>query len=93
MQINIEAISIALKHHLGDDAQLQIIDESHKHKGHDGYNPEIETSHIAIEITWDGFDGLAALDRHRLVNSWLDNFFKQGLHAARYTLKTPQKNY
>ena len=44
------------------------------------------------ETAREDFEGLSLIERHRLANAWLDDFFKQGLHAVRYCLKTPGEN-
>ncbi len=92
MRINIEAITNALRNHLSEDAIFQVIDESGQHRGHKGHNPEIGVTHIALNLVWEAFEGLTLIERHRLANAWLDGFFKQGLHAVRYNLKTPNEN-
>jgi stress-induced morphogen len=92
VQINIEAITSVLKNHLDENAVLLVIDESEQHRGHKGYNLEIGVTHIALNLVWEAFEGLTIIERYRLANSWLDDFFKQGLHAARYCLKTPNEN-
>lgn len=91
MPINIEEITIAVKSHLDEDAKIHVTDESHKHKGHKGYNPKVGVTHIAIDVVWESFEGLTLIERHRLANTWLDSFFKRGLHAAQYSLKTPNE--
>ena len=92
MRLNIEIITNTVKSHLDENAVLQIIDESEQHRGHKGYNPEVGVTHIALNIAWRAFEGLTLLERQRLANTWLDGFFKQGLHAVRYNLKTPNEN-
>jgi BolA protein len=92
VQINIEAITNVVKTHLSEDAVLSVIDESEQHRGHKGYNPKIGVTHIALNIEWKDFEGLSLIERHRLANAWLGDFFKQGLHAAKYCLKTPSEN-
>lgn len=91
MPVNIEDIVETLKSHVGKNGNVEVIDESQMHHGHAGYNPEIGTTHIGVSITWSGFDNLNLLDKHRLVNSWLEIFFNKGLHAARYNLKQPEQ--
>lgn len=91
MKISIEAIVDALKNHLDKNAILQITNESEQHRGHKGYNIEVGITHIALSLTWNGFEELTLIERQRLVNSWLDSFFKQGLHSVQYCLKTPSE--
>lgn len=91
MPISIEAIIQTLQQHLNDGAVLQVIDESHLHHGHAGYDPEIVVTHIAINLVWEAFKGVSLLERQRMVNNWLADIFKAGLHAVSYTLKTPDE--
>lgn len=91
MHIDINEIIRTVKSHLSKDAILRITDESHQHKGHEGHNPKVGVTHIALNVIWQDFEGLTQIERQRLLNAWLDSFFKQGLHAARYTLKTPDE--
>lgn len=81
-----------LRQHLSDDVVFQIIDESYQHEGHGGYNPEVGVTHVAIEIICDSFTEMPLVERQRLINSWMDDFFKKGLHAVRYRLKTTNEN-
>lgn len=92
MRIIIDEIINTIQNHLDEKAMLEIIDESHQHKGHKGHNPEIGVTHIAINLIWESFEGLTLIERQRLVNAWLDSFFKQGLHAVKYRLKTSSEN-
>ncbi len=92
MQINIEAITNVVKNHLSEDAILSVVDESEQHRGHKGHNPKIGVTHIALNLVWEDLEGLTIIERQRLANAWLDDFFKQGLHAVRYCLKTPNES-
>jgi len=91
MRINIDEITITVKSHLDEHAKLHVIDESHQHKGHKGHNPEVGVTHVAINLVWESFEELTLIERHRLANTWLDSFFKRGLHAVQYSLKTPNE--
>lgn len=92
MFISIDQITSTIKNYLNEEDFFQIIDESDQHKGHAGHNPQIGLSHIAIHIVSSSFEGLTRVERQRLVNVWLDNFFKSGLHSARYNLQTPEES-
>ena len=91
MQINIEKIIKSLSLHLSEDALLKVIDESYMHHGHTGHNPEIGVTHVAIHLVWNEFAGLKAIERQRLMNSWLSELLNGGLHAVSYTLRTPKE--
>lgn len=61
-------------------ARLNVVDESHLHKGHAGHRPEGET-HFRVRIAADAFAGLTRVDVHRMVNAALADEFARGLHA------------
>lgn len=65
--------------------RLEVIDESHKHKGHAGARPEGET-HFRVEIMSDLFQGKSRVEAHRMVNEALKEEFKTGLHALSIVL-------
>jgi BolA protein len=74
---------------LGPEPQVQVHDDSTKHRGH----PEAKRhggGHYAITVVWPGFDGQPRLARHRLVHGALLPLFDSGLiHAVELTLRTP----
>jgi stress-induced morphogen len=86
--INIEDIVNTLNSKLDETADVKVIDESSKHEGHLEFQQLNGISHVFIEITWNGFKELSLLKRQRIINEWLEIFFKQGLHSVRYKLKT-----
>ena len=67
---------------------LEVVDESHLHKGHAGHRPEGET-HYRVYIVSDSFRGKSRVDRHRLVNQALDRVFAAGLHALSIHASAP----
>ncbi len=69
------------------DAFCDVKDVSFKHKGHLGYK-EGEETHFEISIISDRFIKLTRVERHRLLNSLLENEFNNGLHAISYNLLT-----
>ncbi|KQT61560.1 BolA family transcriptional regulator [Methylobacterium sp. Leaf456] len=69
-------------------AHLEVIDESHLHAGHSGARPGGET-HFRLDVVAAAFDGKSRIERHRLVNSLLDEAFKRGLHALAVRARTP----
>lgn len=91
MQITIDSIIKCLSSHLDSDAKLQVVDESHMHYGHTGHNPLGGVTHVEVYIVWQLFAGVSALERQRMLNKWLSDFFKEGLHSISYILKTPNE--
>ncbi|HET7716233.1 MAG TPA: BolA family protein [Bauldia sp.] len=61
-------------------ARLNVVDESHLHKGHAGHRPEGET-HFRVKIASDAFAGKSRVEAHRMVNAALAQEFARGLHA------------
>src|SRR4051812_5841382 len=60
--------------------ELQVIDESDRHKGHAGARLEGET-HFRIVIASPAFSGVSRVEIHRRINRALAAEFADGLHA------------
>lgn len=58
--------------------QLEIIDDSHKHAGHEGAR---HGGHFTVHIVADAFRGKAPLQRHRLVYDALGDAMQTEIHA------------
>ena len=69
-------------------ASLDVIDESHLHKGHAGHRPEGET-HYRVKITAEAFRGKSRLDMHRTINALLADELAAGVHALAIEAKAP----
>ena len=61
--------------------RLEVLDESHQHKGHAGANGSGFGTHFRVKVASQMFTGLSRLARHRLVYDALQDFIDQGLHA------------
>lgn len=59
---------------------LDVIDDSHKHAGHAGAQPEGET-HYTVKIVSTAFEGLSRVATQRAVMDALKEEFDSGLHA------------
>ena len=68
--------------------RLDVLDESHRHKGHAGARPGGET-HFCVKITSAEFDGLTRIERHRLINDCLAEELAGPIHALKLTARTP----
>ena len=68
--------------------RLDVIDESHLHKGHAGARPEGET-HYRVKITAEAFRGKSRLDMHRAINTLLAEELAAGVHALAIEAKAP----
>ena len=69
-------------------AELQVIDESSRHKGHAGARPEGET-HFRVQIVAEAFRGKTRVDAHRMINEALATEFAGGLHALAIKAAAP----
>lgn len=70
--------------------RLDIIDESHRHAGHAGHNPDGE-SHFRVEIVSEAFNGKSRVDRHRMVNALLAEELAGRVHAMALVTLTPDE--
>jgi BolA protein len=68
---------------------LDVIDESHLHKGHAGHRPEGET-HFRVKITAEAFRGKSRVDMHRTINTILADELAAGVHALAIQAKAPE---
>jgi BolA family transcriptional regulator, general stress-responsive regulator len=60
--------------------RLEIVDESHKHKGHSGWREGGET-HFRIVMQSHALDGLSRLERSRAVHKVLAQELEDRVHA------------
>lgn len=60
--------------------QLEVIDESHRHHGHAGWQEGGET-HFRVRIATRDFDGMSRVAQHRAVMTELDAELKERVHA------------
>ncbi len=67
---------------------LDVIDESHLHKGHAGHRPGGET-HFRVHIVSNAFEGKSRIDRHRMVNALLAPELAGGVHALAIKAQAP----
>lgn len=67
--------------------ELELIDESHKHRGHAGARDG--RGHFALRIVSTAFAGKPALARHRLVYAALGALMQSDIHAISIEALTP----
>ena len=72
-------------------SRLVITDDSHRHMGHAGHNPEGE-SHFSIVVVSDSFTGKSRVDRHRMVNALLAEELAGRVHALALTTLAPDED-
>jgi BolA protein len=71
-------------------AEVQVVDDSHRHAGHAGAAPGGET-HYSVRVVSPAFAGLGRVARSRAVHEALAAEFAGGMHALALTLKTPEE--
>ena len=69
--------------------QVELIDDSEKHRGHGGYNPAGE-SHFTLKIESAAFVGKSRVERQRLVYSALGDLMKERVHALSIKATSPE---
>lgn len=63
-----------------DPAEIEVLDDSEKHRGHSGWREGGET-HYSVYLRAKALDGLSRVECHRRVNALLADEFARGLHA------------
>jgi BolA protein len=66
---------------------LVIVDESHRHAGHEGARDG--RGHFAIEVVSEAFAGLAPLARHRKVYEAVGELMQTDIHALSIKASAP----
>ncbi len=59
---------------------LDVVDESHQHEGHSGWQPGGET-HFRVYIVSNAFEGKGRVEMHRMVNEVLAEELSGPVHA------------
>lgn len=68
--------------------QLDVIDDSEKHRGHAGHDGSGE-SHFTVDIVADRFVGESRVSRQRLVNAALAELLRDKVHALAIKARAP----
>ena len=69
--------------------KIEIIDDSHKHAGHEGARSG--GGHYTLHIVSTQFAGKPTLARHRMIYSALGEMMKHDIHALNIQANTPQE--
>lgn len=70
---------------------LEVINESHLHKGHQPqFDGEGET-HFRIRIVAAAFQGMSRVERHRRINKIVESQMEHGLHAIAIEAHAPNE--
>ena len=67
---------------------IELTDDSEKHRGHGGYNPAGE-SHFSLRIETAAFAGKSRVERQRLVHHALGNLLDERVHALSIRASAP----
>lgn len=70
--------------------RLEIVDESHLHKGHAGHRPEGET-HFRVTVVATAFAGRSRVERQRLITAALREEMGNPIHALSMKALTPEE--
>jgi len=84
-----ETMELKLKKAFSPDF-LQLEDESYRHAGHAGANPEGE-SHFQLLIVSDAFEGVSRVQRQRMIYDVLSEEMKGRVHALVLKTLTPKE--
>ena len=69
--------------------ELDIVDESHRHAGHQGARDG--RGHFAVRIVSAAFEGKTLLARHRLVYDALGTLMQTDIHALSLKAQAPSE--
>jgi len=71
-----------------EPAELEVINESHLHSGHQG-SPGTGESHFRVKMVAEAFIGRSRLERHRMVNEVLADELAGHVHALAVSARAP----
>jgi sulfur transfer protein SufE/stress-induced morphogen len=84
--------SIQTKLSLLKPSILEVVDESSKHAGHAGVAGSSGETHFNVKIVAACFEGLSAVQRHKMVYMLLSAEMSGGVHALSISAKTPTES-
>jgi len=70
---------------------LEVINESHKHAGHQEHFDGTGETHFRVRITAVQFGQMSRIERHRAITDLLAREFDDGLHALAIEAQAPEK--
>jgi BolA protein len=70
-----------------DPEHVDVIDDSHRHVGHEGARDG--RGHYTVEIVSSAFAGKTPLQRHRMVYAALGALMQTDIHALRIEARAP----
>ena len=72
-----------------DPTHLIVRDDSEKHRGHGGYNPDGGESHFTVVVESPLFAGMNRVQRQRAVNQALGDLLVERVHALAIKARAP----
>jgi len=66
---------------------LEIVDDSHKHAGHEG--AKSGGGHFNVAVCSAAFEGKTLIQRHRMIYDALGDMMQQDIHALSIVATTP----
>jgi BolA family transcriptional regulator, general stress-responsive regulator len=70
--------------------KLEIVDDSHRHAGHHGENPDGQgETHFNVAVVSAAFQGQSRVERQRIVYGLLADELKERVHALALQLRAP----
>ncbi len=85
----VESRIVKKLHEAFQPSELQVINESHLHAGHQAAFDGSGETHFRVRLISGAFDGMSLLARHRAVNEALAAELEAGLHALAIEAKAP----
>jgi BolA protein len=73
-----------------EPTELEVLDESERHRGHAGYR-EGGNTHWHVRIVSARFAGASVVARHRMVYQALGNLMNNPIHALAITARAPEE--
>ncbi|HEX4929057.1 MAG TPA: BolA family protein [Burkholderiales bacterium] len=73
-----------------EPVELEVVDESERHRGHAGYQ-EGGNTHWRVQIVSQRFAGATVVARHRMVYQALGNLMNNPIHALAITARAPEE--
>lgn len=71
-----------------EPTHVELVDDSEKHRGHGGYNPDGE-SHFSLAIESAAFAGKSRVERQRMVHAALGDLLRERVHALSIRARAP----
>ena len=71
-------------------AEIEVVDDSERHRGHSGYRDGGET-HFNVRIVAEAFAGKSRIERHRMINELLADELAGPVHALALKIATPEE--